>query len=287
MFFSRKLEAFMAVVEQGSLCKAARILNRTAPPVAKSIKDFEAVLGKTLFKRKKSGMTLTKEGQELYNDLKNLYLQEKEITKRYVSNEFRNVVNIYYDWGKDHHLIKLYQTAGINKIPINVLKFDYDKVNEISDYDGNILILSSEKIVSERFILLKKSQKEAIGICCRKQLYEHAEKNLLKLLNQFPWLCDPVLYKSQFIRDIESKATLGTNRINIRWMENSGFCDGLIQNGDYIGLTDKLPETCQLTPDIIFLPLDELSMTNSCYFYKSKAHGSILNRFIDAIEKIN
>lgn len=287
MFFSRKLEAFMAVVEQGSLCKAARILHRTAPPVAKSIKDFEAVLGKTLFKRKKSGMTLTKEGQELYNDLKNLYLQEKEITKRYVSNEFRNVVNIYYDWGKDHHLRKLYQTAGINKIPINVLKFDYDKVNEISDYDGNILILSSEKIVSERFILLKKSQKEAIGICCRKQLYEHAEKNLLNLLNQFPWLCDPVLYKSQFIRDIESKATLGTNRINIRWMENSGFCDGLIQNGDYIGLTDKLPETCQLTPDIIFLPLDELSMTNSCYFYKSKAHGSILNRFIDAIEKIN
>lgn len=56
-------------------------------------------------------------------------------------------------------LIKLYQTAGINKIPINVLKFDYDKVNEISDYDGNILILSSEKIVSERFILLKKLQK--------------------------------------------------------------------------------------------------------------------------------
>lgn len=100
MFFLRKLEAFMAVVEQGSLCKAARILHRTASPVAKSIKDFEAGLGNTLFKRKKSGMTLTKEGQELYNDFKNLYLQEKEITKRYIGNEFRNVVNIYYDWGK-------------------------------------------------------------------------------------------------------------------------------------------------------------------------------------------
>lgn len=51
-FFSRKLEAFMAVVENGSLSKAARVMNRTTPPVAKSIKDFEAVLGKRLFKGK-------------------------------------------------------------------------------------------------------------------------------------------------------------------------------------------------------------------------------------------
>lgn len=79
--FSRKLEAFMAVVENGSLSKAARVMNRTTPPVAKSIKDFEAVLGKRLFKREKFGMSLTQEGLELYNDLKSLYLQEKEITK--------------------------------------------------------------------------------------------------------------------------------------------------------------------------------------------------------------
>ncbi|MFS1538653.1 MAG: hypothetical protein ACL7BU_08130 [Candidatus Phlomobacter fragariae] len=41
------------------------------------MKAFEAVLGKRLFKRKKSVMTLTEEGQEFYNDFKNLYLQEK------------------------------------------------------------------------------------------------------------------------------------------------------------------------------------------------------------------
>lgn len=81
MFFSRKLEAFMAVVENGSLSKAARVMNRTTPPIAKSIKDFETSLGKRLFKREKFGMTLTKDGQELYNDLRDLYLQEKEITK--------------------------------------------------------------------------------------------------------------------------------------------------------------------------------------------------------------
>lgn len=31
MFLSRKFEAFMAVVENGSLSKAARVMNRTTP----------------------------------------------------------------------------------------------------------------------------------------------------------------------------------------------------------------------------------------------------------------
>lgn len=81
MFLSRKLEAFMAVVENGSLSKAARVMNRTTPPVAKSIKDFESIIGKKLFKREKFGMSLTRDGEVLYNDLKDLYQQEKEITK--------------------------------------------------------------------------------------------------------------------------------------------------------------------------------------------------------------
>lgn len=100
MFFSRKLEAFMAVVENGSLSKAARVMNRTTPPIAKSIKDFEAVLGKRLFKREKFGMSLTQEGLELYNDLKSLYLQEKEITKKHISGIINNSIHVYYDWGK-------------------------------------------------------------------------------------------------------------------------------------------------------------------------------------------
>ncbi|MEM8074984.1 LysR family transcriptional regulator, partial [Morganella morganii subsp. sibonii] len=93
MFFSRKLEAFMAVVEYGSLSKAAKVMNRTTPPVAKSIKDFEISLGKRLFKREKFGMSLTREGMELYNDLKDLYMQEKEITKKHISGTICNKVN--------------------------------------------------------------------------------------------------------------------------------------------------------------------------------------------------
>ena len=154
MFFSRKLEAFMAVVENGSLSKAARVMNRTTPPVAKSIKDFEAVLGKRLFKREKFGMSLTQEGLELYNDLKSLYLQEKEITKKHTSGIINNSIHVYYDWGKSQYLTQLYQAANKNYSHINIMRFSKESFDEIPDYDGNTLILSSEKIISEKFSLI-------------------------------------------------------------------------------------------------------------------------------------
>ena len=55
--------------------------------MAKSIKDFEISLGKRLFKREKFGMSLTREGMELYNDLKDLYMQEKKSPKTYQWND--------------------------------------------------------------------------------------------------------------------------------------------------------------------------------------------------------
>jgi len=45
-------------------------------------------------------MRLTNEGTALYHDLKNLYQQEKEITKKYLTSHITNTINIYYDWGK-------------------------------------------------------------------------------------------------------------------------------------------------------------------------------------------
>ncbi len=169
MFLSRKLEAFMAVVENGSLSKAARVMNRTTPPVAKSIKDFESIIGKKLFKREKFGMSLTRDGEVLYNDLKDLYQQEKEITKKHLTGHVSNVINIYYDWGKSENLTQLYKIAEKNNIQANIIKFYYENIDEIGDYDGNSLILSSEKIASERFMLLNEVQDIGIGEDNRKR----------------------------------------------------------------------------------------------------------------------
>ena len=125
-------------------------MNRTTPPVAEINQDFETVLGSACLSHGKVWYEFNIRRLELYNDLKSLYLQEKEITK----NTHRALLIIafmfYYDWGKSQYLTALYQAA--NKIVhINMMRFSKDNFEEIPDYDGNTLILSSDKIISEKF----------------------------------------------------------------------------------------------------------------------------------------
>ncbi|WP_272571557.1 LysR family transcriptional regulator [Providencia sp. PROV254] len=286
MFFSRKLEAFMAVVENGSLSKAARVMNRTTPPIAKSIKDFETSLGKRLFKREKFGMTLIKDGQELYNDLRDLYLQEKEITKKHFSGYIINEANIYYDWGKENHLINLYQSAHQNNVQVNILRFNYDEVDEIVDYDGNTLILSSEQVVSERFSLQKIIENSPLGIYCRKELYEKFHYDLVTLLQKSTWLCDPAFYKSSLMSDLLAKIETVDNKTSVRQMDNIGCCQSFIQDGDFIGIIDHYPEEELIDKSLIYIPLNKILGKSVCYIYKSKSHSSVLNRFMGVVDKL-
>ncbi len=276
----------MAVVENGSLSKAARVMNRTTPPIAKSIKDFETSLGKRLFKREKFGMTLTKDGQELYNDLRDLYLQEKEITKRHFSGYIINEANIYYDWGKENHLINLYQSAHQNNVQVNILRFNYDEVDEIVDYDGNTLILSSEQVVSERFSLQKIIENSPLGIYCRKELYEKFHYDLVTLLQKSTWLCDPAFYKSSLMSDLLAKIETVDNKTSVRQMDNIGCCQSFIQDGDFIGIIDHYPEEELIDKSLIYIPLNKILGKSVCYIYKSKSHSSVLNRFMGVVDKL-
>ncbi|WP_235376275.1 helix-turn-helix domain-containing protein [Proteus faecis] len=255
MFFSRKLEAFMAVVENGSLSKAARVMNRTTPPVAKSIKDFEAVLGKRLFKREKFGMSLTQEGLELYNDLKSLYLQEKEITKKHISGIINNSIHVYYDWGKSQYLTQFYQAANKNYSHINIMRFSRENFEEIPDYDGNTLILSSDKIISEKFSLLHKIENKYLGICCQKTLVNGVNNNLDRLLSENIWLCDPALYKTAKIKKLESEIGDRGKAVCVRIMDDLNCCLNFIQTHNSLLLTDENPFKDEYEADLCFIPL--------------------------------
>ncbi|WP_235410260.1 helix-turn-helix domain-containing protein, partial [Proteus terrae] len=273
MFFSRKLEAFMAVVENGSLSKAARVMNRTTPPVAKSIKDFEAVLGKRLFKREKFGMSLTQEGLELYNDLKSLYLQEKEITKKHISGIINNSIHIYYDWGKSQYLTQFYQAANKNYSHINIMRFSKENFEEIPDYDGNTLILSSEKIISEKFSLLHKIENKYLGVCCQKILMNSVNNNIDRLLSENIWLCDPALYKTAKIKKLESEIGNRGKAVCVRIMDDLNCCLRFIQTHHSLLLTDENPLKNEYEAGLCFIPLTQPEIRYSCYIYKSKYHS--------------
>ena len=62
----RQLEYFCAVVEEGSVCGAARKLHVAQPPVSRQIALLEEELGTVLFHRGNKGMQLTEAGERLY-----------------------------------------------------------------------------------------------------------------------------------------------------------------------------------------------------------------------------
>ena len=61
----RQLAAFLAVVNAGSLGRAAAALNTTQPALSRTIKAMEAALGVPLFERHSTGMILTAYAQAL------------------------------------------------------------------------------------------------------------------------------------------------------------------------------------------------------------------------------
>ena len=61
----RQLQAFLAIVETGSLGRAADSLHLTQPALSRIVKRMEQQLGVTLFERRPNGMELTSFGQAL------------------------------------------------------------------------------------------------------------------------------------------------------------------------------------------------------------------------------
>ncbi len=57
--------AFLAVVEEGSLSSAARVLNQTQPTIGRQISALEAALGVTLFERAGRSLIVTRTGLDL------------------------------------------------------------------------------------------------------------------------------------------------------------------------------------------------------------------------------
>ena len=80
---------FVTVAKEENITKASEKLNLTQPAVTKDMKNLESILETKLFIRNNHGIKLTKQGVELYQDIKdsvdvlvneeNKYLQTKDI----------------------------------------------------------------------------------------------------------------------------------------------------------------------------------------------------------------
>lgn len=68
----RQFEAFAAVHASGSVTAAARLLDRSQPVVSRQLQDLENELGFTLFARTRPQVTLTEQGREFLEEVRNV-----------------------------------------------------------------------------------------------------------------------------------------------------------------------------------------------------------------------
>ena len=97
----KQLQYFVVSVDMGSFCSAAEVLITTQPNVSKVVKSLETELNMILLNRDRSGVTLTKEGEHVYN-----YAIEILKNMRMITN-FRNGFHI--------------ETLSISNVPSNII----------------------------------------------------------------------------------------------------------------------------------------------------------------------
>lgn len=92
----KRLRYFCAIAEQGSISKAAKLLNMAQPPLGKRLQELEAEIGSPLFIRTPKKMRLTEAGQFLYRQSCAVLSQVDQLKKHTITIATRQkrVVNI-------------------------------------------------------------------------------------------------------------------------------------------------------------------------------------------------
>lgn len=91
MFFTKQVNQFIAVVQEGSFLKAAEKISITPSAMSKGISELECKIGRKLIYRTRHGLKITTEGKWLYRELLPHYNHAKiiacEIMKSIKNNE--------------------------------------------------------------------------------------------------------------------------------------------------------------------------------------------------------
>ena len=144
---------FFTVASYKNISRAAEILFVSQPAVSKSIKTLENSLKVTLFSRSSKGVTLTPEGEILFNHIKNAFAEfslGEHILEKLKNKEMGNInLGVSTTIGKSYFLPKF--QAFIKEYPyfkikiVNKPTFDTIKLVQEEKLDLGIIALTSNK----------------------------------------------------------------------------------------------------------------------------------------------
>jgi DNA-binding transcriptional LysR family regulator len=217
-----KLECFLAVVDEGTLSKAAAVLNMTQPPLSMMIRKLEGDLNVSLFDRSERQLKLTSSGKLLYQRAKALLESVEEIKEELIENDLgvRGTVNVGCS-----------TSANLSIIP-NIIK-------KLRDEAPNIVVRVSAGTSSYIFKELKNHSLD-IGIV--PVIYQAENYDITNLYSEPLLLALP-----------PGHHLLGKEKIRLRELRNENFLLTNTSIGESI--SDQIIQECHnegFSPNIVY-----------------------------------
>lgn len=166
----RDIAYFKAIVENGTLTKAAEKLFITQPTLTKYLQKLEESIGSPLFEKDKSRYVLTVIGEIYYQKLleieKILDTLDREIA--YLQNRYKTVLRVGYSFIRGSevilnvipHFSALYPDVGLKFVEVTYRNFEQELL------DSNVDVVFFNLPFSNRNLTYKPISKEEIILVC-------------------------------------------------------------------------------------------------------------------------
>lgn len=226
----QKLKYFTAIVEHGTISKAAMALNMTQPPLSISIKSFEEEIGIQLFKRVGKRLHLTDSGKLLYDRGKELLASSVAIIQE---------VHEHEQGKRGHVTIGCSTVANLTIIPEVVKRLN----------DRSIQITIQVKEGNAAYILEQlRFHKMDIGIV--RNIFDKEDFHTTALLTEQLMVALP-----------PNHPLANEHSINLEALKNENF---LLQHTTFgHGISDFILDACQtqgFSPNVIYWGTETLPM---------------------------
>lgn len=230
---------FYEVVKHNGFSNASQKILISQPALSYSIKKLEEDLGVKLLQRNNKSLSLTKEGEELFNKLKKieniLNEDKKEITGKISIGVLRIMADnlllpILTEFKEKYPLIELEVIIEENRTLLSL--FEKHKLNLV--INKNVFENANENITN---IFLNKFE---TCFACSKQFYERNKEELSNINNFSSWnlILPPQSKKRREIDGYLENLNLKP-KVSLE-LGNSILLKDMVKNGDYVGYFTKL-----------------------------------------------
>lgn len=190
-----KLQAFVAVVEESNISRAAVRLNMQQPPLTRLIKQLEEELETTLFKRLPRGVEVTDAGKVLYQEAQNILVHAQAIQTRVknISQGLEGQIRIGFT-----------NSVGLHSfLPALLRQFRelYPAVSIQLEEEGSSALIDSILTEKNDIVFLRKPAPIGLGL---KSLHVLDEALIVALPNNHPLALQTSSVQALKITDLEA-----------------------------------------------------------------------------------